>query len=241
VDDFSFRRGRVFGTILVDLEKHKVIDVLEDRDAISFATWLKAHPGIEIISRDRGQIYAQGATDGVPEAVQVADRFLLTGWHLTGRSRWHVLQNLAEAVENWLRRHLKHLKEPIENSVTATSADQQRAIISASHHECYAATQNCHSSSQPQIRKELVPSRLPQHRRRPCEEVRVVRTSPTIAGQRIQCTSHRQTNRQDKNHGRHWVDQGNTGPVAIRKRIDQKTQPAGWTAQSAPRVRENKN
>jgi transposase len=110
VDDFSFRRGRIFGTILVDLEKHKVIDVLEDRDSTSFATWLKAHPGVEIISRDRGQIYAQGATDGAPEAAQVADR-------------WHVLQNLAEAVENWLRRHLKHLKEPIENSVAA-SADQ---------------------------------------------------------------------------------------------------------------------
>jgi transposase len=102
VDDFSFRRGRIFGTILVDLEKHQVVDVLEDRDSTSFATWLKAHPGVEIISRDRGQIYAQGATDGAPEAVQVADR-------------WHLLQNLAEAVENWLRRHLKHLKNPAIN------------------------------------------------------------------------------------------------------------------------------
>ena len=82
VDDFSFRRGRIFGTILVDLEKHKVIDVLEDRDSTSFATWLKAHPGVEIISRDRGQIYAQGATDGAPNAVQVADR-----WHVLSFSK----------------------------------------------------------------------------------------------------------------------------------------------------------
>jgi transposase len=103
VDDFSFRRGRIFGTILVDLEKHQVVDVLEDRDSTSFATWLKAHPGVEIISRDRGQIYAQGATEGAPDAVQVADR-------------WHILKNLADAVENWLRRHSKHLNEPVINN-----------------------------------------------------------------------------------------------------------------------------
>jgi transposase len=67
-DDFSFRHDRVFGTILVDFEKQKVIHVLEDRDSTSFITWWKSHPGVEIISRDRGQIYAQGA----PQAVQTA-------------------------------------------------------------------------------------------------------------------------------------------------------------------------
>ena len=101
VDDFSFKRGKTFGTILIDLEKHRVVDVLEDRDANSFATWLKAHPGVEIISRDRSPIYAQGASDGAPSAVQVADR-------------WHLLKNLGDAVRDWLERHQKHLKVPLD-------------------------------------------------------------------------------------------------------------------------------
>jgi transposase len=74
VDAFSLRCDRMFGTILVDLENHKVVDVLEDRDFTSFAAWLKARPGVEIISRDRDQIYTQGANEGAPDAVQVADR-----------------------------------------------------------------------------------------------------------------------------------------------------------------------
>lgn len=106
VDDFSFKRGKTFGTILIDLEQHRVLDVLEDRNAISFATWLKAQPGVEIISRDRSPIYAQGASDGAPSAVQVADR-------------WHLLKNLGDAVRDWLERHRKHLKVPLDPAQTA--------------------------------------------------------------------------------------------------------------------------
>jgi transposase len=92
VDDFARRKGRTYGTILVDLEQHRPIDLLPDRTAETLASWLKEHPGVEIISRDRSTEYARGATDGAPEAIQVADRF-------------HLLTNLREALQRLLDRH----------------------------------------------------------------------------------------------------------------------------------------
>ena len=73
------------GTILIDLETHKPVDLLPERSAETLSNWLKAHPGVKIISRDRSNEYAKGATEGAPEAIQVAD------W-------WHLLVNLREAV-----------------------------------------------------------------------------------------------------------------------------------------------
>ncbi len=93
IDDFSFRRGRKFGTIIVDLQTHKMLDVLPDRTAESAAAWMAAHPEIELVSRDRGGDYASAATIGAPQAVQCADRF-------------HILKNLGEAVEGCIARHL---------------------------------------------------------------------------------------------------------------------------------------
>jgi len=93
IDDFSFRRGRTFGTILVDMQSHKVIDLLPDRKAKTASAWMSAHPEIDLVSRDRAGDYASAAKASVPQAVQCADRF-------------HILKNLREALEGVLARHL---------------------------------------------------------------------------------------------------------------------------------------
>jgi len=76
IDDWAFRKGKNYGTILVDLEKRKPIDLLPDREMETVKKWLEAHPGIELISRDRASCYSQAAELGAPQAIQVADRWL---------------------------------------------------------------------------------------------------------------------------------------------------------------------
>ncbi len=80
IDDFAWKRGKRFGSIIIDLRTHKILDLLPDRQAESVRQWLIAHHEIEIVSRDRGGAYADGAAQGAPQAIQVADR-----WHLIVR------------------------------------------------------------------------------------------------------------------------------------------------------------
>src|SRR5258707_12109267 len=77
IDDFSFRRGFRFGTILVNLESRRVVDLLPDREADSSAAWMRQYPDLMAVSRDRGGEYASAAREGAPQAIQCADRFHL--------------------------------------------------------------------------------------------------------------------------------------------------------------------
>lgn len=91
VDDFALKKGNVYGTVLVDVETGQAIDVLPERTADALVTWLQAHESIEVICRDRGGCYSEGATRGAPAAIQVADR-------------WHLWSNFGKACENAVRR-----------------------------------------------------------------------------------------------------------------------------------------
>jgi transposase len=91
VDDWAMRKGQRYGTIIIDLERSRVIELLPGRDGAALKTWLEKHPGVEVITRDRWAAFAQAAAEAAPQARQVADR-------------WHLLKNLREAIERLLAR-----------------------------------------------------------------------------------------------------------------------------------------
>lgn len=105
IDDFAWKRGKSYGTVIVDLDTHAIIDLLPDREAETVQHWLEEHQDIDLVSRDRGGAYADGATQGAPLAEQCADR-------------WHLCANLGEAVERFLIRTQTQLpgQEPAETS-----------------------------------------------------------------------------------------------------------------------------
>ena len=105
VDDWAFRRGHHYGTIIVDLERHQPIALLPDRQADTLVTWLLHHPSIKVISRDRASVYADAARRGAPHATQVADR-------------WHLLKNLTDVLEQFFL-----TKRPVLKSAVPPPAD----------------------------------------------------------------------------------------------------------------------
>jgi transposase len=99
IDEYAMRKGRVYGTVVVDVETRRPVDLLPDRQAATVAAWLADHPGIEVVCRDRAPFFAEGASTGAPTAVQVADRF-------------HLWRNLGEAAERCVSRHRSCLRTP---------------------------------------------------------------------------------------------------------------------------------
>lgn len=98
IDDWAKRKGKDYGTILVDLERHRVLDLLPDRTAETSTVWLQRHPGIEVVSRDRASAYAEAVTNALPHAVQVADR-------------WHLLKNATEMLDRLLQQRGRAVRE----------------------------------------------------------------------------------------------------------------------------------
>lgn len=98
VDDWAFKKGNTYGTIIADLEENKVVDLLCDRESETLCLWLKEHPEVEVVSRDRGGLYARGARKGGPQGIQVADWF-------------HLLMDLGDATKRMFQSFGSELKE----------------------------------------------------------------------------------------------------------------------------------
>jgi transposase len=134
IDDWAFRRGCRYGTIVCDLEDHCLIDLLPDRNPHHVADWLKKHPELQIISRDRGSDYIHAVSEGAPQAIQVADR-------------WHLIHNLRETLEKIMDGYPREIRAvsillassglPPENTPIAennqNSVPQNQAIESIQH------------------------------------------------------------------------------------------------------------
>lgn len=98
IDDWAWKRGHRYGTIICDLEQRRIVDILPDREAATVAGWLAEHPSIAIIARDRGAGYIQAATQGRPEAVQVADR-------------WHLMENASAAFLGAVKQSMRVIRK----------------------------------------------------------------------------------------------------------------------------------
>ncbi|MER7539189.1 transposase [Streptomyces sp. NPDC097704] len=106
VDEFAFRRGRTYGTVLVDIEAGLVVDMLPDRTSATFAAWLREHPGVEVVCRDRASAYTKAVKEAAPNSIEVTDR-------------WHLLQNLVTAVERTCHQHRSCLHEDADQEEPA--------------------------------------------------------------------------------------------------------------------------
>ena len=123
VDDWAKRRGRTHGTVVVDLDRHQAIDLLDDQPADTLADWLQRHPTVEVIARDRSGEYARGSDRGAPQAQQVADR-------------WHLLVNLREAFERLLDR----LRPELRAALSVTSSNQPEIPVVRRRHRSQTET-----------------------------------------------------------------------------------------------------
>jgi transposase len=125
VDDWAWRKQQRYGTVLMDLERRRVVDLLPVRSAASFAEWLRLHPGVEMITRDRCGLYAEGGREGAPSAVQINDRY-------------HLMSNLAEAVEREVQQLQVQARAELAGNVEAKRSGRA-TLIEARRQRCRQA------------------------------------------------------------------------------------------------------
>ncbi|MDP9417014.1 MAG: ISL3 family transposase [Actinomycetota bacterium] len=148
VDEWAWRKGMRYGTIVVDLERRRVLDLLPDREPETVAAWLHRHPALEVVSRDRAGAFAEAARRGAPQAVQVADRF-------------HLVKNVGEAVQRILARHARVLREVAQELHQQAAASPSPAVPSvldaaAEHRPSPEAIAAAESRSRRQLQYEQV-------------------------------------------------------------------------------------
>lgn len=130
IDDWAFKKGKTYGTIIVDLYQNKVVDLLPDRECATISQWLRNHQEVAVISRDRGGPYSKGGREGAPQAIQVADRF-------------HLLMNLGDATKKMFQSMGKELTKSFAlynhsnaattNLPTSTIIDLKEQEIATTH------------------------------------------------------------------------------------------------------------
>ncbi len=114
IDEWAWRRGQRYGTIICDLERGRVIDLLPERSSETVAAWLRQHPGVEVVARDRSGAYSEGARQGAPGAMQIADR-------------WHLLRNLGDALQGAVDRHRGAVRQAARMVAQEQAAGQSEA------------------------------------------------------------------------------------------------------------------
>jgi transposase len=196
VDDWAWKKGQRYGTILCDLERRRPVDLLPDRSADSLASWLKAHPGVEVISRDRGDEYIKGANRGAPEAVQVADR-------------WHLLQNLREALMRAVDRH----HGPVLEAAKAVLASREPEPLPAETPKREPAEERLTPDHRTERSQQRRARRLECYRR----VVELSEQGVSLRGIARRMGMHRAT-------VRHWLGAGSF-PERARRRVTSRTDP----------------
>jgi transposase len=139
IDDFAFRKGQNYGTILIDLQTRTPVDLLPDREKATVEKWLKEHPGAQIVSRDRSATYAEAIREGAPEAIHVADRF-------------HILKNLMEVLEKQVGKESKAIRDillptgaSLEDSGPAVLSKRQQKRKEETRQQRFEKWQKAHS------------------------------------------------------------------------------------------------